>query len=154
MHQKSIKMRSGTVRAASWKQVGSGSAPEMTVLAFQRKSVILGAILGARWILKGVQKSPFWSSCWKKTRKRKSGSGSGKNMKFGWIWDAKMGGFGRRNSCFCIGLLQKNKVSAIPKFHEKWMPKRHQKSMKIGASGAQGPDFYDFGRFLEGVDFR
>ena len=40
------------------------------------------------------------------------------------------------------------------KFHEKWMPNWHQKSMKIGASGTQGPDFYDFGRFLEVFDFR
>ena len=74
-------------------------------------------------------------------------------MKFGWIFDAKMGGLGGENHVFAWDPCNKTKISAIPKFHEKWMPKWHQKSMKIGASGAQGPDFYDFGRFLEVLDF-
>ena len=58
-----------------------------------------------------------------------------KNMKFGRILDAKMGGVGRAKSCFYLGSL-KNKISVIPKIREKWMPKWQQKFVKIGALGA------------------
>ncbi len=34
------------------------------------------------------------------------------------------------------------------KIHEKWTPKGHPNSSKIGAAGAQGLEFYDLGSFL------
>ena len=62
---------------------------EKQVLGVLGKSEIFGAMLGAWWILKGSQNHLF-ASCWqkKKTRKRRSGSGSGKNMKIRQIFDA------------------------------------------------------------------
>ena len=62
MHQKSIKMRFGTLRAASWKQVGSRNAKKGEGLlifpAFWRKSEILGPLSESAGVQNGAQNRP------------------------------------------------------------------------------------------------
>ena len=53
------------------------------------------------------------------------------------------------NKHFAIYLLQFKRFRWIMKFDKKWIPKGHAKSSKIGAAGAQGPEFYGFMKFME-----
>ena len=102
MHPKSIKMRSGTLRAASWKQVGSGNCKngqrQVCAQALFAEKFDFGSHFGSPVDFEGGPKTTFLVIMLEKIGKMKSGSGSGKNMKFGRIFDAKMGG--RRKSCF------------------------------------------------------
>ena len=104
MHQKSIKIRYA-LQAASSEQVDRFLEREnMLASSFQHalfcRKVRFGEPFGGAVDFEGGPKITFLAIMLEKTRKRESRSGSGRNMKFRWILDIKMGRFGQRKSCF------------------------------------------------------
>ena len=68
-------------------QKSQKSEPERKMDGFL---LISNAIWGSSGSGKGVQKSRFWQSCWRKSEKRGSRNGSRKNMKFMMNFGSKM----------------------------------------------------------------
>ena len=75
-------------------------------------------------------------------------------MIFEWIFDVKMGGLEGWKRVFRLILVAKYDVSVFRKKASKRRAKSHPKWGKNRALGAQGSDFWDFGRFCERSDFR
>ena len=86
MHQKLIKMRSGTLRAASWKQVGSRNASEITVLvlfsSFLAEKCDFGSHFGSPVDFEGGPKIALFSINQHKMEEKGVQRGFGKNKIF------------------------------------------------------------------------
>ena len=112
MHEKSIKMRSGTLWAASWKQVGSGSAPEMTVLVLFSSSLAkkcdFGSHFGSPVDFEGGPKITFLVIMLEKTGKKEVREGLRQKHEIWMDFGCQNGRLREAKIMFLVGTLLKN----------------------------------------------
>ena len=112
MHPKSIKMRSGTLRAASWKRVGSvdaeNRAPRMLFSGFFEEKCDFGSHFGSPVDFEGGPKITFLVIMLEKNEKKEVRERFRKKHEIWMVFGCQNGRLREAKILFLVGTLIKN----------------------------------------------